>query len=517
MKKKQLVKRTISSSLLFLLIFLLLLLLLSMNWFVANFGEVDISVAIYQLLSPLEGTDTGVIRRYCTQCLLPSILGGFCITLLYNLDRIFEKLSFEFQIQCFVKKFSIRTDKMCAGLFHGKRVIFGIILIALCAGVSQRAILIGVPDYIASVTHSSTIFEEEYMDPATVTILFPKQKRNLILIYMESMEATYSSVEDGGGKPYNYIPELTQMAKDYINFSNDGDLGGAATCPDTGWTMGGLFSSVTGVPYKIPGDGNDAGEMGEYLPGILSLGDVLEQAGYENYFMCGSNAAFGGRAAFYTQHGDYQILDYGSAKKDGIIPEDYSVYWGMEDAKLYEYAKTKLTEIASEAEPFNFTMLTVDTHATDGYFCSLCENQYAEQYANALACASRQVWEFVEWAKEQEWYENTTIVITGDHISMKADFWDDIGDYDRKIYNCFVNVPEEIEYEQRTNRDFTILDMFPTILTAMDVQIEGNRLGLGTNLFSTEPTLLEKMGWETYENELKLNSNYYYNFMIDRT
>ena len=42
---------------------------------------------------------------------------------------------------------------------------------------------------------------------------------------------------------------------------------------------------------------------------------------------------------------------------------------GYEDQKLFENAKEKLSEIGIKDEPFNFTMLTVDTHFEDGYVC----------------------------------------------------------------------------------------------------------------------------------------------------
>ena len=308
---------------------------------------------------------------------------------------------------------------------------------------------------------------------------------------------------------------MTQLAEENLFFSDDEDLGGAGAVNGTGWTMGGLFSSSTGVPYKLPVGGNDAGEYESFAPGLKGLGEVLLENGYQNYFMCGSEVAFGGRRAFYEQHGDYHILDYNSAKVDGIISEDYQVFWGMEDEKLYEYAKQQLTEIASQSEPFNFTMLTVDTHPSDGYLCGLCGDAYENQYENVLACASRQAVQFVDWVSRQEWYENTTIVITGDHRNMKTDFWDDIGNYDRKIYNCFINLPNGLSAVQTTNREFSVLDLFPTTLAAIGADIEGDRLALGTNLFSDEKTLPEEMGFEALDAELKLYSNYYYkNFII---
>ena len=81
----------------------------------------------------------------------------------------------------------------------------------------------------------------------------------------------------------------------------------------------------------------------------------------------GSDAAFGGRKNYFTSHGDYEIDDYYWAISEGLIPEGYYQWWGYEDAKLFEYAKDKLTEISKNDEPFNFSMLTVATHFEDGY------------------------------------------------------------------------------------------------------------------------------------------------------
>ena len=83
-----------------------------------------------------------------------------------------------------------------------------------------------------------------------------------------------------------------------------------------------------------------------------------------------------------TQHGDYEIWDYYTAIEKGKIDEDYSVWWGYEDMKLYEYAKEELTRISQNEEPFNFTMLTVDTHHIGGWVCPLCRDDYEEQYGN---------------------------------------------------------------------------------------------------------------------------------------
>ena len=53
------------------------------------------------------------------------------------------------------------------------------------------------------------------------------------------------------------------------------------------------------------------------------------------------------------------------------------------------------------------------------------------------------------------------------------------------------------------------MDLFPTMLSAMGFQIEGNRLGLGVNLFSQQPTLVEQLGRDALNAELQKTSKFY--------
>ena len=181
----------------------------------------------------------------------------------------------------------------------------------------------------------------------------------------------------------------------------------------------------------------------------------------------------------------------------------------MEDKYLYEYAKSLITRLSKKDRPFAVSMLTVDTHHVDGYKCDLCVWEHNEQYKNVISCASRQLYAFVEWIKAQDFYENTSIVIVGDHPSMDSGFFErNVDDsYQRTVYNCFINsLATPINTKNRT---FGAIDLFPTTLAAIGCEIEGERLGLGTNMFSDKPTLAEEMGLDEFNAELKKNSDYY--------
>ena len=51
--------------------------------------------------------------------------------------------------------------------------------------------------------------------------------------------------------------------------------------------------------------------------------------------------------------------------------------------------------------------------------------------------------------------------------------------------------------------------MFPTTLAALGCEIDGERLGLGTNLFSDVDTLAERLGVNKVDEELSKLSRYF--------
>ena len=249
--------------------------------------------------------------------------------------------------------------------------------------------------------------------------------------------------------------------------------------------------------------------MINFVPGVTNLTSILKDAGYHTSLMVGSDASFGGRKTYYETHGCDEIYDIVTAWKDGIVPSGYFVWWGMEDLYLFEYAKQELTEIAAQDQPFAFTMLTVDTHHIGGYQCEYCTDEYEETYEQSISCSSRQVLDFLQWLQEQPFYENTTVVITGDHCSMDKGYFDRNvdEDYQRMVYNVIINAP--VSSSNTKNRQYCAMDLFPTTLAALGCQIQGNRLGLGTNLYSNVPTLAEKYGIERFNELLGRSSDYY--------
>ena len=456
------------------------------RWYLKTYGDLGFDSILYTVFSDLGGVQSGLIISFCLKALVPAVivtaLGGVAVHM-------------------------IGKTRLQRWLTRATALVLSVLMIG------QAAFSTGLPEYVYGMFNESQLFEERYVSPDSVQITFPEEKRNLVYIFLESMEISYLSEELGGGQEDNLIPELYELATENTNFSHEEDqVGGFLPVSGATWTIGAMVAHTSGVPLKLPPEvaENDYGQGDDgFLPGILSLQDILDEQGYYQTLMVGSVASFGGRRQYYLQHGADHIYDISTARRDDIVEDDYFVWWGMEDKYLFEYAREELTEISQKNEPFAFTMLTVDTHHIGGYVCEYCENAHDEQYENVMSCSSKQVLEFVEWLQEQPFYENTTVIVTGDHLSMDKGYFSRNVDesYVRRSYNCFINAPVDTQFDE--NREFSALDMFPTTLAAMGCTIEGEYLGLGVNLFSGKPTLIELMGYERFDRQLTMASDYY--------
>lgn len=490
-------KRTKSLVVCLIVLFVGLLAFFAASWYIRTYGDVGFDSVIYTLFSNLQGVQAGLIGQFIVSGLLPAVVCFLGIGFV-----LFWKHKKEFYVTIRNKKIKVLPVKATMA-----RIICLVLSAILIISAATKVRLF---DYLYSLTHQSTIFTDQYVDPDSLKLEFPEKKRNLIYIFMESMETTFQSEEEGGALQYNTTPELTKLAKQYVNFSHNEGVGGFVTPTGMTWTVAAMTAHTAGIPLKAPGifERNAYG-TDTFLPGVTNLTDILKQNGYYQALMVGSDKSFANRDVYYETHGVDKIYDLSTAREDGIVPENYYVWWGMEDEYLFKYAKRELVKIAAQEQPFAFSMLTVDTHHVAGYKCELCGEVYEEQYENVISCASKQVNAFMNWLRRQSFYKNTTVVIVGDHLTMDSEYISRNVDpeYQQHVYNCFIN--PVVTGENYKNRQFCAVDLFPTTLAAMGVEIPGERLGLGTNLFSNKKTLIEEMGYEEFDAQIAMNSSYY--------
>ena len=453
-------------------------------WLGQNYVQVDFDQLLFQVKTTSEGVHNGLLSSALIQ------IG------LFSLIMILAEVFLYLQL---------------TGRRHSSFIKKHILLFTIAVFIAALLICgmqVHLFSFMKAESRESDFIQSQYVHPDSSILHFPTKKRNLIYIFLESMESTFADPSAGDMITDCYIPELAALADENLNFSHTEGLGGAMSYTGTTWTAAAMVAQTAGVPVKISLEADAYGAGDAFLPGVRSIGQILEEQGYCQVLLLGSNADFHGREAYFTEHGNYKILDTEALKKANRLPEDYEVWWGFEDEILFSYAREELTRLAESETPFNFTMLTADTHFPDGYPCRLCEDIYDFPYANILACSSRQVTDFIYWIQEQPFYENTTIIICGDHLTMDGGFMKDVDpEYTRSIYNCIINAAAEPIREK--NRQFGTFDLFPTTLASLGVKIDGDRLALGTNLFSDCATLTEQYGYEFLTEELQQQSDFY--------
>lgn len=499
LKKEKFLKYA-RACLVYILTLISLLLFFATIWLQSHINQINVPEIIFNLKTSQEGASKDLVLPAILGWVLPGVL-IFLLGLYIIRKNKNARISLKTQFEKKIKEFTIISIPFI------RKFAMLLSSLALVLSLSYSLDTLGFLNYIKSKRVESMFIEKNYVNPNKVSLKFPSKKRNLIYIYLESMEASDMDLAKGGALPKNVIPGLTKLAMDNTSFSNSSNMGGTIATTGATWTVGGMVAQSAGLPLLLSVSEDAIGPTTTFFPRTVAIGDILKKAGYTNEIMMGSDANFGGRRQLFQEHGDYKIWDLLTARATGKVPPDYYIWWGFEDSKLFDFAKEQITKLASQSKPFNFQMLTSDTHFQDGYPDAGYQDTFETQYKNVLNMSSNQIVSFVKWIQAQPFYKNTTIVISGDHPTMQDNFLNDIGNYQRVIYNCFIN--SAVKTKNTKNRTATTMDMFPSTLAALGVKISGNRLGLGTNLFSKEKTLAEKFGVLYINKQFSEDSSFY--------
>ena len=447
----------------------------SANWVIRKFGKVTYEQIMFHLNMPFASERKMVISYFQNTFLTGFLILIGLFLLFYPVYPKFLRFVNSFRKKVFSYRFALSLLWLffCIGWF--------------CVRMNVKDMIF----YSQYKFKTSNFYETYYAKPEETKLFYPENKKNLILIFAESMEATYAKTPSHNYFGQNLIPDLSELANQHTNFSNDSYIGGSFQIDGTQWTQAGLFAQTCGAPIQLPiDDANWFHPANGFFPKAYCLYDILQKAGYKERFLIGSAGSFASMDKFVETHGNQELLDVNYiADKEGI-KTSFKGTTKIPDKKVFQYAKEELLALGKDHQPFVFTVMTLDTHyGTHHFEESECKYLLGTErnIENVVSCADHQIAGFVEWIKQQPFYENTVIVIVGDHLTMNNRFTDDM---DRKPINIFINSSEEATNAK--NRTFTPFDIYPTIIESMGIDIEGHRLGLGTSLYSDTPTLTEE-------------------------
>jgi phosphoglycerol transferase len=433
-----------------LLVFFVSFLLYLSNWVVAQYGS---EVAFGQLLFHVqiglvanEGADETIIYSFLQYVALYTVL---TTTAFGVVSYFLRKQSKKVRIAWFV-----------------------VIILTLSGSLFKAYVNFNLNDYIKIMLGAET-FSVLYRNPKDIEFVLPAKPRNLILLYVESLENNFKNID---GK--NLIEPIDKLPGMHVpNFKQ---------APGTNWSIAGMVASQCAIPLKgfDPTDWNIF-EQDIFLPGAICLSDILHKFGYQQIFLTGPDIEFAGVDKFYKTHQFDQILGRDEVKK-WVTKKNLFTGWGLglHDDSMLDLAYDIAVKSVQSSQPFNLTIITTDNHSPHGMSsprCSALERRTS--FVGAVQCSSRSVNRFVERVLKNKKFENTDIVIMGDHLFMaipeqKSKFLN----YDeRTVYFKYIN-----SLKIATARsDMTHFDVAPTILDSLGLLTDNTqKFGLGYSVFA---------------------------------
>ena len=288
-----------------------------------------------------------------------------------------------------------------------------------------------------------------YANPEQVKIK-PNHPKNLVLIYLESIEDAYKNSNIFGK---NLLASLDDL--EGTSFKNYQQIVGT-------WTLASTFGTQCGIPIML-----------DYLNyNNLCLSDILNKHGYYNVYMQGTSLDFNNKRPFFSKHKYNEI--YG--REEWINKGDRSLSeWGIYDDDLFKEALIKFKELHATGRLFSLTILTGDTHEPKGYLSQYCKNKGASSITEIIECSTGLVANFVRFIKDNGYMQDTNIVIIGDHLYPRDILFNNIPKSKRYIFNRFISEKAPI----KNREEIVLYDLFPTIMDFIGLKIEGGRLGIG--------------------------------------
>lgn len=221
-------------------------------------------------------------------------------------------------------------------------------------------------------------------------------KPNVILILWESLSAKI--VGSLGGES-NVTPNLNKLSKEgvlFTNFYSNGDR-----------TDKGIPAILSGY-YPQPVE--RVMRMPKKTRSLPKLPKEMIKLGYNTTFYYGGDLNFGNMNMYLRNVGITNFVDGNDFDK-----KDWNSKWGAYDDVFMKRLEKDLT--TDFQEPFFKIALTLSSHEPyeiKGDY-KFGKETHDNMYRSAHSYTDQVIGDFIEFAKKQEWYKNTLIVIMSDH------------------------------------------------------------------------------------------------------
>lgn len=236
----------------------------------------------------------------------------------------------------------------------------------------------------------------------TINHTEPEQKRNVVLISVESLSASFMKAF---GDTQNITPQLDSLAAHSLFFTN---LYASGTR-----TVRGLEALSLALP-PTPGQSIVKRPKNENLQ---TIGSVFRSKGYTTQYIYGGYSYFDNMGYYFGNNG-YEVIDRTALKPEQI---SFSNIWGVADEDLFTLSLQKLDENYKSGKPFFSHIMTVSNHRPFTYPAGRIDIAPERQIrAGAVKYTDYSIGKFIREASSKPWFNNTVFVIVSDHCAGSA-------------------------------------------------------------------------------------------------
>ncbi|WP_163527710.1 LTA synthase family protein [Halobacillus ihumii] len=225
-----------------------------------------------------------------------------------------------------------------------------------------------------------------------------------------------------------------------------------------------------------------------------AMPEVLGNNGYSTSVMHANDKTFWNRNVMYDSLG----IDEFYSKQDYKVTEENSYGWGLLDENFFAQSLEKMKKLE---EPFYTRMITLTNHypftlpedkklIEEGNTSSATLNRYFQ----TIRYQDQALKQFVEAFKQSELYDNTILMIYGDHFGISENHQKAMGEYLGKDINEF----EQFQLQQvpllfygkgiEPQENHTVggqVDLRPTLMNMLGIE-DNNPIQFGHDLLSEE-------------------------------
>jgi phosphoglycerol transferase MdoB-like AlkP superfamily enzyme len=307
--------------------------------------------------------------------------------------------------------------------------------------------------------------------------------KNIIMIQVESLQ---SFVLGERIERQEITPNLNRLMLKSHNFENHYFQTGAGATSDTDFTINTSYYPLKDSATFVRYGQND----------FTSLAKELKDEGYSTYTYHGYNRAFWNRSQALDSLGYEKYFAKESYKNDEVIN------MGIPDEA---FLSETVEYIKNQPKPALSYVITLSSHfpfhlpkELEGL--NLVGSQYTDLsfgYLQNINYADRALGIFLEKLKQEGLYDNSLIVLFGDHYA-KTDAVDmdgtlfDPGTLEGKEVPLFIKLPNQDSGVSHKNISSHI-DVMPTVLNLVGAKLES--FMFGTDLFSDKEPFFASVGY----------------------